>query len=615
MNRSKSLMNERRKCLEEYLRVSWGGNKNLFESNQDAIFALDLDGYFVQVNPACEKIFGYASEELLTGLAYQSIVSVEDLSMVFNHIHKALNGQVQNFDCKIASKNDEYVFVNLSAAPISVNDEIVGLYGVAKDITELKRKNEEYRNSSEMYRILLDNSFDVITRIDLQGRLVYISPACTKVLGYNPEELEGTNSFDLIHKDDLLRALQGSQKLSKGLESYLDTYRVRKKDGSYIWVEALCKAIIDEETKTVKEMISAARDITRRKIAEEDVKNNEESYRNLVEHSPDAVVLVDDTGTILYINDTGTKLFGASEKSNLVGKEIFDLLHPDYFDRFKKRIKFILEGIAEPFIEKKFRGIDGREFFADVKGIQTLFQNKTAIHIIIRDIEDKKRTEELLLQSEKLTVAGQLAAGIAHEVRNPLTAIKGFLQLMEDQFDEKRTYFNIITSEINRIELILTELLSLAKPQDMKLRTINLEDLVQEVKALIDTQAIMNNILIYTVFHSEIPDMTCDVNQLKQVFINLLKNSIEAMPNGGSITIDVIKQGSDKVKFLIIDTGEGIPEDILQRIGEPFFTTKEKGTGLGLMICKQIIENHNGTINFRSDKSGTIIEIILPLER
>lgn len=268
-------------------------------------------------------------------------------------------------------------------------------------------------------------------------------------------------------------------------------------------------------------------------------------------------------------------------------------------------------GAIADFMEYKFIQMDGTMMDVEVKAIPTFFQNQPCHHIIVRDISERKKTQELLLNSEKLSIAGQLAAGIAHEVRNPLTAIKGFLQLMETQLDNK-TYFHIIQGEMDRIELILSELLVLAKPQATKLGIECVNDLIDDVKALLDTQAIMKDIQIEII--NEIGDlrMKCDKNQLKQVFINFIKNGLEAMPDGGNILIELKKYSEEKARILIKDTGTGIPHSILKRIGQPFFTTKEGGTGLGVMISKQIIENHNGTVHFWSDEKGTMIEIILP---
>ena len=611
MDGSISLLKEKNLLLEGFLKESMRSYKTLFDCNQDAIFALDLNGYFVSVNPACEKMTGYSSTELAKK-TFQSIVPVAALERVFNQFHQAIGGQVRNYDSKIIHKNGQTIELNITNAPISVNDEIVGIYGVAKDITEIKRKSQKNRENAEIHSLLINNSLDVIARTDLEGRYLYISPASLPILGYPPEELIGVSCYDLVHKDDLEKALIINSSAVNSQEMGLGAYRMRKKDGSFIWIEALCKPIFDQETNIAKETISIARDVTQRKITEDELKNREESYSHLVEHSPDAVIIAKQ-GEILYINDTGVKLFGASDKKELIGKVIVEFLHKECLEADTSQIEQIIAGNTIPFMEQKFNGVDGRVFEAEIKGIPTIYQKVPAMHLIIRDIEERKQTQKLLLESETLTVAGQLAAGIAHEVRNPLTAIKGFLQLMGDKLEEEKTYFDIINSEINRIELILSELLTLAKPQDMKFVVKELKVIIEQVKTLIDPQAIIGNIQIHTNYDSDNLALRCDENQLKQVFINFLKNSIEAMTDGGLIKIDVKKHGSDKVKLLFTDQGCGIPENLLKRLGEPFLTTKESGTGLGLMISKQIVENHDGTFHIWSDSKGTIIEVILPI--
>jgi len=347
------------------------------------------------------------------------------------------------------------------------------------------------------------------------------------------------------------------------------------------------------------------------KIAKE-MEKREEAYRDLVENSPDAVIIARGD-SVLFINDTGAKLFGASRKEEIEQLKIVDMIDPGYHEFIKEREEIVNRGEATDFLEYKLIRLDGTIFEAEVKGIPTIFQNKPARHIIIRDITTRKKTLELLLNAEKLNIAGQLAAGIAHEVRNPLTAIKGFLKLMETELNDHKSYFDIIQSEINRIELILSELLVLAKPQELKFQSVLLQTLIEDVKTLIDTEAIMKNIRIKFINDCGNIIITCDKNQLKQVVINFLKNSIEAMPNGGLITIEIKMHGSNHVKMLFKDTGCGMTRQVLERIGEPFFTTKESGTGLGIMNSKQIVQNHRGTVHFWSDEKGTLIEVILPI--
>lgn len=218
-----------------------------------------------------------------------------------------------------------------------------------------------------------------------------------------------------------------------------------------------------------------------------------------------------------------------------------------------------------------------------------------------------------MLKSEKLSIAGQLAAGIAHEIRNPLTAIKGFLQLMKPTMEENEHYFEIVFSELSRIELILSELLMLAKPQQNAVKErVNLKKIISEVTALLETQANLKGIFIKTDYEHDSMYINGDQNQLKQVFINLIKNAVESMPDGGTVHI-IMTEDEYSVNVTVKDEGDGIPENVLKRIGEPFLTTKEKGTGLGLMVTFNLIKNHQEAIQVDSKPDrGTAFHITFP---
>lgn len=237
--------------------------------------------------------------------------------------------------------------------------------------------------------------------------------------------------------------------------------------------------------------------------------------------------------------------------------------------------------------------------------------------VIIRDITEKKLAEQLLISSEKQSIAAQLAAGIAHEIRNPITSIKGFLQLLQrSKSTNHDKYFEIMFSEFDRIELIIRELLVLAKPQVTKFELKDIRTIIEDVMTLLEGQAHLNNIQIITIFELEEAYLNCDENQIKQMCINFIKNAIESMPNGGNLTIELKLYGKNQVLIGIADEGFGIPEQILKLLGQPFYTTKEKGTGLGFMVSKKIVENHYGQLRVSSEvNKGTTIEVLLPIAK
>ncbi|MBM7653071.1 two-component system sporulation sensor kinase A [Neobacillus cucumis] len=606
------IKSEKRILLLKYLKKNHSRYETLFSYNEDSIFVLDIEGHVVQSNPTFQQLTGYSHTEVDEKLKLQLLFPIDQINRVFHHFSNAVLGRFPNFDCKIITKIGEIFDLNISFIPISVDDQIVGVWAVGKDITELKRKKEEIRKVEEMQRVLTDNILDVIISTNLQGEIVYVSPSSEYILGYEPNEIINQNVLALVHSDDVKNAFDNRKKVLSSQENGRDSFRIRKKSGEYIWVESLSKPIIAHDTLHVLEIVSVIRDITERKKVEEEAKKREETYRNLVEYSPDAVIIAKDS-LILFINETGARLFGAANKREIFNKTLDEMVHPDFHQIAKERELNVMAGHVTEFTEFKLLRLDGSEFVAEVKGIPTIYENQLARHIIIRDITERKKTHELLLNSEKLSVAGQLAAGIAHEVRNPLTAIKGFLQIMETEDNNHKSFFEIIQSEMDRIELILSELLVLAKPHELKFNAVDLITLLENVKTLIDTQAVLNGIQITLNYNIHNLTIHCDQNQLKQLFINLLKNAVEAMPDGGNITIEVKQYGFSMVKIYFKDTGRGMPQEILKRVGEPFFTTKQDGTGLGIMISKQIVENHGGNINIWSDEQGTIIELILPI--
>lgn len=344
-------------------------------------------------------------------------------------------------------------------------------------------------------------------------------------------------------------------------------------------------------------------------------RENEESYKRLVDSLPESVIIHQDY-KIIYVNKATVTMMGSSSIDELIGKHLFDFIVPEYKNRSIERVKQVKQN-KNPLnnTEYKIRRFDGTTFFFEVSSLSIYFGDKEAILTIGKDITKRKeQTEQLLQKSEKLAMLGQMAAGIAHEIRNPLTSIKGFIQLFKsNQVQQQEEYYDLVLSELERINSIVSEFLVLAKPSAAVFVEQDVKELIKDVVILINTQSILNNIQLFVEFDSDLPKISCEKNQLKQVFLNLLKNAIEAMPHGGNIDIKVINKEDGKITILIIDQGIGIPCERIQTLGEPFYTTKEKGTGLGLMTCYKIIEGHKGELKIHSaENKGTTIEIILP---
>lgn len=229
----------------------------------------------------------------------------------------------------------------------------------------------------------------------------------------------------------------------------------------------------------------------------------------------------------------------------------------------------------------------------------------------VRDISELQQTKERLYKAEKLAFAGQLAASVAHEIRNPLTTVKGLLQLSNNKHIDV-PHYDLIISELERMNLIISELLLLGKPQAVEFTAERCSGILQEVLEVFDAQASMNGIVLSTSIADEEP-ISCDRNQVKQIFFNLLHNAIEALPYGGNIDIDFdVRDGYQLIRFA--DNGVGMAPEVLKHLGEPFLTTRPDGTGLGLMVVQNIVAGHRGRLEITSNPGkGTRLDVYLPL--
>ncbi|PZD95473.1 hypothetical protein DNH61_13140 [Paenibacillus sambharensis] len=340
----------------------------------------------------------------------------------------------------------------------------------------------------------------------------------------------------------------------------------------------------------------------------------DERYKLLVENSMDMIAIMRN-GRWEYVNKAGLQMFEAQREEELINRSVFEFLHPAYHEQLRKQFAGLDSDYNEARVpeEQEWYTVTGKLLHTEVVKTLTTFGSKPAVQVIVRDISERKKNEELLINSEKLYVAGQLAAGIAHEIRNPLTSLKGFLQLMASGRASSSQYFEIMKSELTRIEAIVSEMLMLSKPQVYELAVKDIRSIVNDTVILLEAQAIMHGIVL-EFKHDEFPLWVNGVeNQIKQVIINIMKNAIEAMPDGGTITVSCFGEG-DTVTVRVVDEGPGIPGEQLQKMGQPFYTTKDKGTGLGLMVSYKIVDNHKGMIRVDSHLgTGTTMDIIFPL--
>lgn len=344
---------------------------------------------------------------------------------------------------------------------------------------------------------------------------------------------------------------------------------------------------------------------------------SEKELLTLIHAMPDFVSFKDGQGRWLRVNDFGLKLYGL-EHVDYKGKTDAELA--EYTPHFREALLYCIDSDEEAWraktvtrAEESFPMPNGEMKTFDVIKVPLFHENgkRKGLVVIGRDITQQKVAEQLLLKKEKLSVIGELAAGIAHEIRNPLTSIKGFLQMMKETKEVDERFVQIMLDEIERVNQIVSQLLVLAKPQMKAYKPLALHDVLEYVVGLFTYEAILQNVqLKYEPRTSAV--VYGDKNELIQVFVNVVKNALEAMPRGGTLTISA-KDEADCVYVIVEDTGKGIEQERLKHIGEPFYTLKEKGMGLGLTTSMKIIHEHKGTMQIESKVGkGTRVQIMLP---
>ncbi|WP_108671529.1 ATP-binding protein [Peribacillus acanthi] len=315
------------------------------------------------------------------------------------------------------------------------------------------------------------------------------------------------------------------------------------------------------------------------------------------------VAITDEKGIITSVNDTFCHI-SKYKRDELIGQN-HSILNSGYHSSefFRNLWKTIRAGEVWKG-EIRNRAKDGSYYWVDTTIVPFMDKNgKIYQYLAIRnDITERKKTEEIISRQEKLSVIGQMAAGVAHEIRNPLTSMRGYTEflMLDETSPERQEYLDIIVDEIERVNTIVEDFMQLAKPMNYQFSAKPVMSILLSTLELLEMEAKKKNILFELGTVDEPLWINCEEDRIKQVFLNIMKNGIEAMPNGGVLSLKVTKE-EDHVRIAFTDTGKGIPQDQLAKIGEPFFTTKKMGNGLGLMVSFKIVEAHGGQIQIKSE--------------
>lgn len=601
------------------------------EEERDRFFTLSLDllcitgfdGFFRLLNPSWQKLLGFTNGELMAE-PFTNFVHPDDRLSTYEQLLRVTQGtNLLSFETRFRCKDGSYKWTEWTATPFAHQQLI---YAVGRDITERKKIQEDLAESESRYRILAENSTDLIARHSPEGVFLYVSPACKTLLGYEAEDLVGRSVFEFFHPDDLLRATLDRPKIKDLPESFTNVYRVRKKDGTFIWFESTSRTVRDKTTQMVLEVITVSRDISVRKAAEEMLEQSERRLQQVIETVEEGITLSDENGHFEIFNSAMERLTGYTMAEVNQSGDFSRILYPDpdLRQRALDGLKVLLEEGKSVETESTIRTKSGeRKTILATTALLNVW-NRRMFLSAYRDITERKRAEEELKnakeQAEAATRAkSEFLAMMSHEIRTPMNSVIGMTDLLLESSltDEQRDYAETIRTGGESLLSIINDILDFSKIESGKIeleeRPCELKSCIEEVLDLLAPKTMEKGLdLLYWVDPQIPPYIIGDPLRLRQILINLAGNAVK-FTDRGEVYIRASlswRLGSNlELQFSVKDTGIGIPPEKLDRLFKPFSqvdsstTRRYGGTGLGLAICTRLVQLMGGKIWAESEEN------------
>ncbi len=545
-------------------------------------------------------------------------------------------------ECEVMTVSGEHLWAEVRGLAHVVEGRNAFVVGTFQDITARKRAEAAITESEAKYRALIENTRDLIYRMSSDGLLTFASPSWTVLLGHDIEGVVGSHVHDYVHPDDMptwrryLRDVLTRKQELPGIE-----YRARHADGSWRWHTSTCTPLSDEAGR-ITEFVGVAHDITERKHAELALAESERQYRLLIENTHEIIYRLSPDYVFTFVSPSWADLLGHRAES-VVGVRVRELLHPDDLDPCREKIVRVIEA-GERFdnIEYRVRHADGtwRWHTSNIVPLRSGSGKVTGFVGIARDItqrrqadEERQKLEHQIQQTQKLESLGVLAGGIAHDFNNILMAVLGHADLALDALPPLSPAIgNIeqISTAARRAAGLCHQMLAYAGKATYKLEQVDLSILVGEMAHLLRT-SVSKKAVLNLHLDEGLPRVKADASQMRQVAMNLLLNAAEAIGDGhGRITVSVgLQQCSEDtlrgmplreelppghyVYLEVVDSGCGMDAATLDRIFEPFYSTKFRGRGLGLAAVLGIVRAHGGGLAVESEPGkGSTFTVLLP---
>lgn len=539
----------------------------------------------------------------------KTLESPAPLNLVYASLEKPIN---RNFLYTITSKALEKQSLSKAAAPSA------GAQGAAN-----------IAGGNPLLSSSVNSLNSAVTITDMSLKIIYINPAHVRTFGYAPEELMGKKNSVLYPSDDP-SGVSGKIYEALLMVGWEGERLALRKDGSAFQAYEKTSVIKDASGKQVG-IVSIIDDITSRKRLQQALKESEERYRSFVETARSAIIAMDSDGKIILFNPAAEKIFGHSA-DEMINSQFSSLFPAGQKDALRLELGkgSGVTALRGTTAELTALNKHSEEFPIDVSFSTCRVDGRPITTAIIFDITERKSLQEQLLQSAKLAAIGELISGVTHEVNNPLAVVIGYSEMLLSESEmnaESKEAVRSIHGEAERAKKVIQNLLSFARKHSPKKEVIQINDILEKTLGLTDYEMRKNGVKIMRDLDPDLPETVGDPNQLQQVFLNIIINAQHAMidmPDERRITVrtrlkekpGVSSAGTPSViEIAFEDNGPGIPENIVKKIFDPFYTTKPKGkgTGLGLSVSFGIIRDHGGTIQVKpNEERGVTFYIEIP---
>jgi len=603
--------------------------QTILEMGDDGIMVVQRSGKVEYVNNMVSVITGFSKEELYRrGLkAFLSDESLGILAEMEKEVSLVSDYRKVCTEMQARDKAGELKECEVCLA-LGGAKEDRRVYVYMRDITARKQMEREVRTSQEKYKYLFEHIRHGIYISSKEGFFLDCNQAVLDMLGYqDKKEFLSLDITREIYKDpeERKRFQETIEKLG-----FVKDYEVtfKRKGGEEIAVLLTAQAARNErgETTGYEGMMM---DITERKKMERDLREMNEFFNMLIEASPDGIIVTDARGDVIMYNKAAERLLGYTSEE-VIGKTNVKDLYPRGLAR--KIREMIMDdrtgrkGVLPPtelYVKNKAGEV------IDISLSASILQNEKGEELaaigIFKDLREMisvkrklKETQDQLLQAEKLAAMGRLTSQIAHELNNPLYGIMNTLELLKAEIPEtskRRKLLDMSLSEIVRLSVMLKNMLTFSRPEEEARKDVDMNSFIEGIMMLMEKQLKEADIRLVTEFDGKIPTVKISPNQMRQVILNIVKNAIEAMPRGGTLTLST-RCDDGILKIAVQDTGLGTTDEVRQKIFDAFFTTKEqvRGVGLGLSVCYGIVQDHGGEIEVQSTPGkGSAFCITLPV--